>query len=146
MHGQSAPPRNNRQQRDEGACQRPPGSGLADACSCVPLSIAQQPRQQPFNPFAGGPKRSQSGSSAASQLGTGSSRTLPISVAASLLAADAGSGGSSSKPEDSVQVAAKLEALQRQPPAWFIDPDRIVLEQGPDGRLVLLGKGSYGGC
>lgn len=113
----------------------------------MPASIAQQPRQQPFNPFAGGPKRSQSGSSsAASQLGTGSSRNLPISAAASLLAADAGSGGSGSKPEDSAQVAAKLEALQRQPPAWFIDPDRIVLEQGPDGRLVLLGKGSYGGC
>ncbi len=33
-----------------------------------------------------------------------------------------------------------------QPPAWFIDPDRIVLEQGPDGKLVLLGRGSYGAC
>ena len=98
----------------------------------------------PFNPFAGGPKRrlhSQSGPVSNTE---GSSRTLTISAAASLLAANAGAGGSGSKPEDSEHLAAKLEALQKQPPAWFIDPDRIVLEQGLNGKLVLLGRGSYG--
>ncbi|PRW50855.1 serine threonine- kinase isoform A [Chlorella sorokiniana] len=124
--------------------------GLTDIKLVLPLqtggtgSAALQPRPQPFNPFAAGPKCSQSGSSSASRLSSSNSRTLPISAAASLLAADAGSGGSSGPLEESAAVVAKLEALQRQPPTWFIDPDRIVLEQGPDGKLVLLGRGSYG--
>ncbi len=100
--------------------------------------------QPPFNPFAGGPKRRLHSQSSPVSNTEGSSRTLTISAAASLLAANAGAGGSGSKPEDSEHLAAKLEALQKQPPAWFIDPDRIVLEQGLDGKLVLLGRGSYG--
>ena len=48
-------------------------------------------------------------------------------------------------------VQAKLEALQKDAPAWLISPSRISpsrisLDQGAGGRLVLLGSGAYGEC
>lgn len=76
---------------------------------------------------------------------SGSVSTLPLSAAASLLAASASDNGSGGPSEDSGGLSAKLEALRKQQPSWLISAARLVLEQRPDGRLVLLGRGSYGG-
>lgn len=129
--------------------------------ACEPPAAAAGPNppppppcpQAPFNPFAAGPTRfskqqvASSGTDAPSlsPSASGSVSTLPLSAAASLLAASASDNGSGGPSEDSGGLSAKLEALKKQQPSWLISAARLVLEQRPDGRLVLLGRGSYGG-
>lgn len=93
-----------------------------------------------FNPFTAGPTRSGEPSGT---LG-GSSQGLSLAAASPLLKTMSGSGGSEGTAAQQAALASKLEALERAPPAWLISPGRLVLEQGTSGRLVLLGRGSYG--
>lgn len=40
-------------------------------------------------------------------------------------------------------MARVLEGLAQAPPEWLVDPSRLMLEHGADGRLVLLGSGFF---
>lgn len=104
----------------------------------------QGPASAPhFNPFAGGPRKAL-GTRSNSGTSSGSGR-LTLAAAAPILRAGS-SGGSGSGGEG--PNSAKLAEMERNPPSWLISPGRLVLEQGSDGQLILLGRVSSGsfGC
>lgn len=107
-----------------------------------------------FNPFqlggsgGSGDPTSTLAAFSSTSTGQGSGQRIPLTAAAHLLQAGAsrpGSGSSNASPHAGL-LAARLEALQREPPAWLIDPNQLMLELTGDGRLLLLGVGHYGAC
>lgn len=52
--------------------------------------------------------------------------------------------GDQASPPPNPKLQAKLDQLEKELPSWLISPSRLELEQGPDGDLVLLGRGAYG--
>ncbi|PSC70996.1 serine threonine-kinase [Micractinium conductrix] len=92
----------------------------------------------PHNPFAAGPPKNPGDSGS-------SSGSLPLSV----LRGRGSSDDTGVPAAEQARLQAKLEALQKDAPAWLISPSRISpsrisLDQGAGGRLVLLGSGAYG--
>lgn len=67
---------------------------------------------------------------------------MTLKAAATLLRAGSAESGSSAPSSASFQ--ARLEELEREPPPWLISSTRLLLDTGGDGRLVLLGRGSFG--
>ncbi len=107
-----------------------------------------------FNPFhmggsgSSGEPTSTLAAFSSTSSGQGSGQRIPLTAAGSLLQAGAsrpGSGSSNASPH-AASLAARLEALLRDPPAWLIDPNRLMLELTGSGRLLLLGLGHYGAC
>lgn len=87
-----------------------------------------------FNPFAGGPRKALGTKSHSGSSGSG---RLTLAAAAPILRASSGSGEAGG---GGVPNPLKIAEMERNPPSWLISPDRLVLEQGPGGQLVLLGR------
>lgn len=117
-------------------------------------ALLQSQSMHKFNPFqlggssGSGDPTSTLAAFSSTSTGLGSGQRIPLTAAAHLLQAGAsrpGSGSSNASPHAGL-LAARLEALQREPPAWLIDANQLMLELTGDGRLLLLGVGHYGAC
>ena len=115
-------------------------AAAATAAAAAAAAEAAHPPALPANPFAADARgRGALATTWPSPSWPASSARLSLSDASTQLTAGGGSGSATL----SAEHRSKLEALQAEAPGWLIPPTRLSLDQGPNGQLVLLGRG---GC